>query len=375
MVVVNIVGARPQFMKYFPIAKELREFEKSIIDILIHTGQHYDYKLSKIFFDELNIKKPNYHLDVGSRSHGVQTAQIIERSEPILSKYKPDIVIVYGDTNTTLGGAIAASKMNIPVVHIEAGLRSYNKRMPEESNRILTDHISTYLFCPSKQAVMNLKSEGFKIIFNEGEIIEEYEAENPIVADINHPVVINSGDVMHDTIRYLKTPAQNKSNILLDLKLHPKEYYVLTLHRVENIDNRNRFRELVGFINGVTDYRPIIFPMHPRTRKVFDEFDITFNSNVKIIEPLGYIDLIHLLNNAYMLLTDSGGMQKEAYWLNVPCITLRDETEWVETIETGWNILYKNYSDSFIPSTKKISIYGDGKAAKYIVRYLVNSIR
>jgi UDP-GlcNAc3NAcA epimerase len=375
MIILNIIGARPQFMKYLPISNAIGQRDPLIRDILVHTGQHYDYNMSKIFFDELGIKEPDHHLNVGSGTHGFQTAQIIQKIESILTNYKPDAVIIYGDTNSTLAGAIAASKMHIPVAHIEAGLRSYNKRMPEELNRILSDHVSTYLFCPSNRAVKNLESEGFSNIFENGRLASLKDVENPLTCDINYPIVVNSGDVMYDMILRSKEIALQKSIILKTLNISSKEYSVLTLHRAENTDDQVQFGKLIDFVNGTGTGQMIIFPLHPRTRKVYDTVGISFSSNVKIIEPVGYFDLICLLSQANMLLTDSGGMQKEAFWLGIPCITLREETEWTETIESGWNVLYKNYTSQFTPPEKKPSPYGHGNAADVIVRYLINSLR
>ena len=375
MKILQIIGARPQFMKYFAVFRALQEYGDSVTDILVHTGQHYDYNMSKIFFDELGLKEPDHHLNVGSGSHGFQTAQIIERTEELLKKYKPDCVIVYGDTNSTIGGALAASKLHIPVAHVEAGLRSYNKLMPEEQNRLLADHISTYLFCPSKTAVNNLRKEGFTSLFKEGAIAGTEDVENPVAADVDHPVVVNSGDVMYDTILHARKIAGEKSVILDSLGVVPGSYSVLTMHRAENTDDPVRFKQMVGFVNDSANGKTIIFPMHPRTRKVYEEAGISFSPNVRIIEPVGYFDLIHLLDKAHILMTDSGGMQKEAYWLDVPCITLRDETEWTETVDAGWNVLYKNYNGEVKPPQKKEPVYGDGNAAEIIVRYLVNSMR
>lgn len=374
MNIINIIGARPQFMKYFPIARMLRRYYQSAHDILIHTGQHYDYNMSKIFFDQLGIKEPDYHLGVGSGSHGTQTAQIIERIEALLIKHRPDLVIIYGDTNSTLAGAIAASKVHIPIAHIEAGLRSYNKQMPEEINRITSDHVSTFLFCPSQQAVNNLKKEGFDNIFRSGDLVTLDDVDSPVNSDINYPVIVNSGDVMHDTILYAKKIAKIESNILSELNLPSKDYAVLTLHRAENTDDQKRFKHMIQFVNDIIKEYTIIFPMHPRTRKVYESIDVRFSSNVKIIDPVGYFDLINLLDNASLLLTDSGGMQKEAFWLHIPCITLRDETEWTETVETGWNILYKDYPGYFSTPENTQSPYGDGNAAEIIVKYLSNTL-
>jgi UDP-GlcNAc3NAcA epimerase len=375
MIILNIIGARPQFMKYFPVSRVIQKYNSSVKDILIHTGQHYDYNMSRIFFNELGIKEPDHHLNVGSGTHATQTAQIVERTEKLLIEYNPDVIIIYGDTNSTLAGALAASKLHIPIAHIEAGLRSYNKKMPEEVNRILSDHVSTFLFCPSKRAVQNLQREGFESIHNDGNLVELHDVENPTHAWINNPVVVNSGDVMHDTILYARDIARNKSSILSDLKITAHEYSVLTLHRAENTDDRDRLSMMIEFVNDTGNGTPVIFPIHPRTRKVYESANVAFSPNIKITDPLGYFDLIYLLDNAKLLMTDSGGMQKEAFWLGIPCITLRQETEWTETIESGWNILYKDFSGNIPTPPEKPTPYGNGNAAEVIVQYLIHSLK
>jgi len=374
MKVLNTIGARPQFMKYFPISRELKKHNTFIKDVLVHTGQHYDYTMSKIFFDELGIKEPDYHLEVGSGSHGKQTAQCVERIEKVLNDVEPDMVVVYGDTNSTLAGAIAASKLHIPVVHIEAGLRSFNKNMPEELNRILSDHVSSMLFCPSTTAIQNLLKEGFTNIVNDGKPVTIEDVKNislPDELNINDPIVINSGDVMHDTLLYSSEMARTKSDIISILGIESKKYTVLTLHRAENTDSIAKLESLVDFINASVDGDTVIFPMHPRTKKVYNAVSNSLGNNVKIIDPVGYFDLVALLSNARLLMTDSGGMQKEAYWLGVPCITLRDETEWTETVDAGWNILYKDYRGEHKPAAERTDLYGDGRAAEVIVECLV----
>jgi len=373
MKILQIIGARPQFMKYFPVARAI-ENNNGVTDVLVHTGQHYDYNMSKIFFDELGIKRPDYHLGVGSGSHGMQTAQCVERIEKVLNDEQPDIVLVYGDTNSTLAGAIAASKLHIIVAHVEAGLRSYNKNMPEELNRILSDHVSSVIFCPSTTAIQNLKKEGFTNIVNDGKPVTIEDVKNislPDKININDPVVINSGDVMHDTLLYSREMARTKSDIISTLGIESKKYTVLTLHRAENTDCTSQLESLVDFINTSVDGDTVIFPMHPRTKKIYSDVSKPLGKNVKIIDPVGYFDLVDLLSNARLLMTDSGGMQKEAYWLGVPCITLRDETEWTETVDAGWNILYKDYRGEHKPAAERTDLYGDGRAAEVIVECLV----
>jgi UDP-GlcNAc3NAcA epimerase len=372
MKIVNIVGARPQFIKYFPVSKAIDTFNKNsdmtITDVLIHTGQHYDYAMSKIFFDEFGVKGPDYHLNVGSGSHGEQTGEIIKKVEEVLLKEKPEIIMVYGDTNSTLGGSLAAAKLHIPIAHIESGLRSYNKKMPEEINRILTDHVSSVLFCPSKNAVSNLRQEGFTNVINDGELSEHIRKNSSLLgSDISSPFVINVGDVMYDVLIFAITIAAKQSNILHTLKIDEKDFHLLTLHRAENTDDLKSLEEIIDFVNNRSRSRTVIFPMHPRTKKIYEKAGKKFGNNVRIIEPLGYFDMLLLLKHSKLLMTDSGGMQKEAYWLKVPCITLRKETEWIETVESGWNVLYKDYEGIPFSSQQQKLFYGDGKAAEKIV--------
>lgn len=375
MKIANIVGARPQFIKYFPVSEAINNFRNTsgmvVQDILIHTGQHYDYSMSKIFFNEFGIREPDYHLGVGSGSHGAQTGQILQKVEEVLVNEKPDIVVVYGDTNSTLGGALAASKLHIPIVHVEAGLRSYNKYMPEEINRVLTDHISSILICPTEAAVGNLRREGFTNILNDGKL---YDAFDGIclkgMDDIANSLVVNMGDVMYDALLYVVEIAARRSQIMEQLRVTSKDYCLLTIHRAENADDQERLNEIINFVNDVSSGMRVIFPVHPRTRKAFETMKIRFKDNVSSIEPLGYFDMVMLLKNSKCVLTDSGGLQKEAYWLKVPCITLREETEWIETVQSGWNILYKDYKESHSPKYDD-NYYGDGKSAEKIVNVLV----
>ncbi|TLD39827.1 MAG: UDP-N-acetylglucosamine 2-epimerase [Candidatus Jettenia ecosi] len=394
MKVTNIVGARPQFIKYSPVSKAIEEFNKQslvsnnnasnttfdlycskmlIEDILIHTGQHYDYAMSEIFFNELSIKNPHYHLGVGSHLHGIQTGQILQRVEEVLLKEKPDIVIVYGDTNTTLGSALAAVKLHIPVVHIEAGLRSYNKYMPEEINRVLTDHASSLLLCPTENAVENLRKEGFGNTLNNGKLPDNYSRISHFTPHVSHPIIINVGDVMYDVLLATLEIAAKKSKILENLDLIEKEYYILTIHRAENTDNYERLEEIITFVNDISTGNTVIFPSHPRTKKIVGSIGKKFANNIKVIEPVGYFDMVWLLKNSVLALTDSGGLQKEAYWLKIPCITLRDETEWIETVQSGWNILYKDYKEGHSRKYDN-NYYGDGKSAEKIVNILAEWI-
>ena len=349
MKVVTVVGARPQFIKAAAVSRLLRDQHT---EILIHTGQHYDENMSDVFFQELDIPAPDYNLGVGSGLHGAQTGEMLARIEQVLLSEKPDRVLVYGDTNSTLAGALAAVKLHIPVAHVEAGLRSFNRAMPEEINRIVTDHVSDLLFCPSDVAAQHLAHEG-----------------------ITHGVHV-VGDVMADTLLYATERASQHSTILEDLGLLPGNYLLATVHRAENTDDPERLQAILTAFAAVRE--PIIFPIHPRTRqRMADQnaFAILEGSQVKLIEPLGYLDMVRLEQSARLILTDSGGIQKEAYWLKVPCITLRDETEWVETVENGWNCLVGADRekiilaiDSFYPPENYPVLYGDGKAAKKIIR-------
>jgi UDP-GlcNAc3NAcA epimerase len=312
MKIVSVVGARPQFIKCAPVSREIRQHHT---EILVHTGQHYDPEMSDIFFEELHIPRPDYHLDVGSGSHGKQTGDILLRVEELLLHEKPDLVIVYGDTNTTLAGALAAAKLHIPVAHIEAGLRSFDRTMPEEINRIVTDHISNLLFCPTETAVCNLANEG--------------------ITKGVHLV----GDVMVDALEFNKEIAEMRSQILERLGITPKQYLVLTVHRPANTDSREHMESIIGAVGKAG--MPVVFPVHPRTHKCLEEYGMgkRLPENIIITEPLGYLDMLKLMRHASKLLTDSGGIQKEAYLLGVPCITLRENTEWVETVDEGWNVL------------------------------------
>lgn len=322
MKLLTIIGARPQFIKAAPFSEE---FRKDNVEILVHTGQHYDANMSDIFFDELGIPKPDYNLGVGSGSHGKQTANMLEGIEDILLKEKPDGLLVYGDTNSTLAGALAASKLHIPVYHVEAGLRSYNKLMPEEQNRILTDHISDMLLCPTQTAVDNLKKEG-------------------VTAR-----VVNTGDIMYDTVlRNIGIANEKYSNGLwFDeivrengeiSKLTENAYYLATIHRAENTDNPNKLSDIFKAFSELD--KPVLLPLHPRTRKLIESLEVDMK-NIIIIKPVGYLLMLYLTSNAYMVVTDSGGLQKEAYFLKTPCTTLRDQTEWIETLENSWNVLSK----------------------------------
>lgn len=348
MKIATIVGARPQFIKAATVSRAVRT-TTGIEEIIIHTGQHYDENMSDVFFKELNIPKPLYNLGVGSSLHGKQTAKMLDGIEDVLIKEQPDWVVVYGDTNSTIAGALAASKLHIPVAHIEAGLRSYNRRMPEEINRIATDHISDLLFAPTVNAFNILEKENL--------------AERSIF----------SGDVMYDSILYFKDISAGQVKISELTNLDPGQYYLATIHRAENTDDRKRLQSI--FIAFSELDMPVIMPLHPRTRNILDE--ISFRSNVKIIDPVGYLEMVSLLSNCNKVFTDSGGLQKEAFFLKKPCITLRDETEWPETLEGNWNftvgadrlrILEKVHHTGF---GLQNNYFGDGKAAEKIIERLL----
>lgn len=341
MKIVTIVGARPQFIKAAPVSKVLR---KSHDEVLIHTGQHYDENMSNIFFNELKIPKPDYNLEIGSGSHGMMTGRMLEKLEEIYLKEKPDFVLVYGDTNSTLAGALAASKLLIPVIHVEAGLRSFNKAMPEEQNRILTDHISELLLVPTGDAVKNLKNEGI----TKG--------------------VYNVGDVMYDAVLMFKELAKSKIGLLDELGFNSGEYILTTIHRAENTNDINRLKSMIEALNESEE--KVILPLHPRTKKFVSDYGLSFNENIKVIDPIGYLEMLMLEENSKMIVTDSGGVQKEAYFMGKPCITMRDETEWVETVHSGWNVVVGTDKEKILHNVKNFKpckvqepIFGDGKAS------------
>ena len=344
--ICSIVGARPQFIKAATISRAFRKHTK-IDEKIIHTGQHYDANMSDIFFDGLGIPTPSYQMHHGNLTHGQMTGRMIESLEEVFLKEQPDAILIYGDTNSTLAGAIAAIEIDIPVIHIEAGLRSYNRKMPEEMNRILSDQVSDLLFCPTKTAVENLKNEG-------------------ISAGV-HMV----GDVMHDATLYAIEQTRGKNELLKKLDLIDKPYGVCTLHRAENTNNEHRFKKLIAFLEEQAQERKIIFPVHPRTHKIMAERGLA-PRGVTQIDPLDYFELAELLANCELVLTDSGGLQKEAYFHRKPCITLRDETEWVETITSGWNRLWT------VPEWRgdrdNIVDYGLGNAAEITVQLIAEHL-
>ena len=355
MKIVSVVGARPQFIKAAPVSKAFKKAGHN--EILVHTGQHYDYGMSQVFFDELNISEPGMNLEVGSGHHGWQTGQMLMRIEEVLLREEPDWVLVYGDTNSTLAGALAAAKLQIRLAHIEAGLRSFNREMPEEHNRVLTDHCSDVLFCPTQTAVDNLAKEG-------------------ITRGVNLV-----GDTMYDAVLQFSEIAKGHSAILQALGLKTKEYLLVTLHRPYNTDIPENLRSILDALLEID--KPIVFSVHPRTRERIAALDGLAksqleSSSVRVLDPVGYLDMLMLEQHARLVLTDSGGMQKEAYFFGVPCITLRPETEWVETVEAGWNVVVGSNPTLIVekvrnfqpPPQSQRRVFGNGHASELIVRAL-----
>ena len=350
MKICTVIGARPQFIKAAIVSSKMRE-ERKLNEIIIHTGQHYDDDMSRIFFRQLKLKKEKYNLMVGSGLHGVQTSKMLVRLEEIFINECPDLILVYGDTNSTLAGALAGSKLNIPIAHVEAGMRSFNKRMPEEINRVITDHICDLNFCSCQDAIKNLKNEGLG----------------------NNAYFV--GDVMLDCIKnYI---LNDKNKIMNCAEYNKDEFILFTCHRAENTDNELRLKEIFRTINDISKEKKILFPAHPRTIKQIINFGIILSKSIKILPPVGYFEMIKYESKARLIITDSGGIQKEAFFLNVPCITIRDETEWNETVDAGWNILTGAKGDKIKRAVnfyfskkmkfKRINPYGNGCAAIKII--------
>jgi UDP-GlcNAc3NAcA epimerase len=348
MKIVSVVGARPEFIQVAPVSCALREKHQ---EILVHTGQHYDYLMSQAFFDELGIPTPDYNLEVGSGLHGRQTAEILVRLEEVLLREQPDLVIVRGDTNSTLSGALASSKLHIPTAHIEAGERSFDRRMPEEINRLVADCVADLHFCASRVAVQRLATEG--------------------ITNSVHWV----GDVMLDAMLQNQPIARRKSDVLACLDLEPGKYALVTVHRAANTDDSVRLGQIVKALNSVPE--TIVFPAHPRTSKALTRLAVCFAPHIRLIEPVSYFDMMTLEENARLIATDSGGVQREAYFMGVPCLTLREETEWIETVEVGWNKLVGTEPERVIdawfdcaPPLEHPPIFGDGTAAQHIAQIL-----
>lgn len=378
MKLITIIGARPQIIKAAALSRAIREhFSGQLTEIIVHTGQHYDENMSAVFFDELKIPQPNYNLNVGSGNHGQQTAKMLEGIEEIILKEKPNAVLVYGDTNSTVAGGLAASKLLIPLIHIEAGLRSFNKKMPEEINRIACDHMATLLFVPTTQGVDNLKREGFKL-------------DNQAPYTIDNPKVYHCGDIMYDNSLYFSELAESKS-ILKDLNLDGK-FILSTIHRNNNTDDPQRLEAIFEALTEIsfTNNIPIVLPLHPRTKKMMETnlskslFDkISSSGSIKIIPPVSFLETIALEKNATCVITDSGGVQKEAFFFKKPCIILRPETEWVEIVQNGNAILCDASSERILKAYESLSnkgdftypnLFGDGKAAQFICEEIINHI-
>lgn len=381
--IFTIVGARPQIIKAAAISRQVRTvFKDRIQESIVHTGQHYDENMSQIFFDEMEIPKPDFNLNIGSGSHGSQTAKMIEGIEKLLLEHKPDALVIYGDTNSTLAGAIAASKIHIPVVHIEAGLRSFNKSMPEEINRIMADNVSTLLFSPTKTGYNNLLREGF----------EDTDKTGRKRFDKDHPGIFHCGDVMYDNTLFFADVAEGKSKILEQNSLVPDNFVLVTIHRDSNTDNPERLTAILEALNEISVEQncDMILPLHPRTLKMLsgEKYSAIYdlikkNKRIKIIPPASFFDMIVLEKNSSLIITDSGGVQKEAYFFKKPSIVLRPETEWKEIAENGSAIIadadkqkIKAAYDYF--STKKDlnfpAVFGDGKAAEFICNKMLETL-
>ncbi|MBV6402488.1 MAG: UDP-2,3-diacetamido-2,3-dideoxy-D-glucuronate 2-epimerase [Anaerolineales bacterium] len=346
--IASIVGARPQFIKAAPVSRALTS---RFNEVMIHTGQHYDYEMSDLFFKEMDMRQPDFNLGIGGGTHGAQTGMMLIELEKVISAVKPDCVLVYGDTNSTLAGALTTAKAGIPLAHVEAGLRSYNRAMPEEVNRVLTDHVSSWLFCPTDAAIKNLEKEG--------------------ITKGVHQI----GDVIYDALLRNLEIARAKSQILERMSLKKGEYALATVHRAGNTDDRTNMQSILDALGSLPTR--VVFPVHPRTRKRIEEWKFAINENVSLIEPLGPLDILQLQENADCILTDSGGMQKEAYLLGARCITLREETEWVETVSAGWNSLagvdakrIRALYGTWKPAGERPLLYGDGHAAEKIAQIL-----
>jgi len=352
MKILTILGARPQFIKAAAVSRLL--MQKGITEVIVHTGQHFDHNMSQVFFNEMSIPTPHYNLNIHNLPHGAMTGRMMEEVEKVIFKETPNLVMVYGDTNSTLAGALAAKKLNVEVAHVEAGLRSYNLAMPEEVNRILTDRISTHLFCPTQNAINNLNLEGF----------ERFGCN-----------VLYTGDVMLDAALFYGAQSATRSNIIERLKLHGG-YSLATVHRQENTDNKERLRKIVTDLNAINAKQRVVVPLHPRSRKALEE--LNFGFNFLVIDPVGYFDMVELIKGSSIVLTDSGGLQKEAYFFGKPCVTLRNETEWVELVEHGINVLadcdkiFQSWDAMFGKKFNfELNLYGGGRAAEVISNYIL----
>lgn len=357
MKILTVIGARPQFVKAAIMSREIAK-HPGLQEIIVHTGQHFDNNMSAVFFEEMQIPLPQYSLHINGMNHGAMTGHMMEEIEKILLTEKPDGVLVYGDTNSTLAGALAASKLHIPVMHIEAGLRSFNMKMPEEINRILTDRISTLLFCPTDTAMANLQAEGFA----------NY-----------HCRYFKAGDVMEDSALYYSQLAVDRSTVINDLSLGGKQFALCTIHRAENTDNLDNLKSIIAALNIINETVKVVLPLHPRTKKILVTNNI--HPTFTVIEPVGYFDMLELLKNCSLVFTDSGGLQKEAFFFGKYCITLREETEWVELVENGYNFIAGTNTDTIIqlavdlidkPFPQKKNLYGNGNAAANICKIILD---
>ena len=385
MKLVTIIGARPQIIKAAALSRAIKNhYADRIQEVIVHTGQHYDDNMSQVFFDELQIPRPDYNLHVGSASHGVQTARMTEGIEAILIKEQPDFIVLYGDTNSTLASAVAAAKIHVPIVHIEAGLRSFNKSMPEEINRIVCDHCSTLLFTPTKAGLENLKREGFPV--EEDGVSTGSTTSKP---SIDNPKIYHCGDIMYDNSLHFASIAEEKTDIIQRLELGGKPFILATIHRDSNTDHPNRLSAIFRSILRLSKDCQVVLPLHPRTAKLLktnlDE-DLQrqiFNCpSIKLIPPVSFLEMVALERHAQLIMTDSGGVQKEAYFFKKPCIILRPETEWVEIVETGNAILtdadesrimeaWQHFKDN--PPTVFPEIFGDGHAAEFMLDKIISS--
>ena len=378
--IITVIGARPQIIKAAAISRAIKNnFSDKILEVIVHTGQHYDENMSQIFFEELEIPFPNFNLNVGSGSHGEQTAKMLEGLENIYMQEKPDAVIVYGDTNSTIAGALAASKIHIPVIHIEAGLRSFNKAMPEEINRIACDHMSTLLFTPSETGHRNLLNEGIKN--------DQKEA-----ASIDNPKIYLCGDIMYDNSLYFSAVSEQKSEILKELEITTDEFILCTIHRDTNTDDTANLNAIFRALLRIqkTSNLKIVLPLHPRTKEKLNSHldenlltEINQNKNFKIIPPLGFLDIISLEKNARLIITDSGGLQKEAFFFQKPCVILREQTEWIEIVENGNALIAGANELKIISSVETLfkrtdftypNLYGDGNAANFICKKITEEL-
>lgn len=385
-IIMTIIGARPQIIKAAAISRAFNNYySHQIQELIVHTGQHYDENMSAVFFEELGIPKPFAQLSIGSSSHGHQSGMMLVELEQLMQEHKPDAVIIYGDTNSTLSGALAAAKIGIPVIHIEAGLRSYNKSMPEEINRIVADNVSTILYSPTKQGIENLKKEGFTVDF-------AYTDGSTATASLDAPLVFHCGDIMYDNSLFFSEKASQQSTVLTNLSIENESFILATIHRNTNTDDPIRLAALFeGLLEISIEHEiAVVLPLHPRTKKFLYQtapqslLDILNNSTqIHLIDPVGFLDMIHLEKNATLVVTDSGGVQKEAYFFKKPCVVLREETEWVELVETGAAKLagadkskLKTAVSEFLmnPPTAFPPIFGDGQASEFICKTLIDKL-